>query len=279
LKFAKLTIFLLLYLAKASAQPIRQPVAAAYTGMGAYSTQQQDVFSFTANQAALAQVKSVAAGVYAERRYNADNIALYTAALAIPSSLGNFGVSLRYFGFTNFNEYQAGIAYGRSLGKKVDVGLQFNYYGYRVPGNISAATVNAELGAVLHLTDKLNAGLHVYNPIGGVLAKTNEKISAAYKFGLGYDASDKLFVSAELIKEENMPVNLNVGLQYQFVKQFFVRTGVNTGTNTSFAGAGILFGQFRLDVAAGWHPQLGLSPGLLFVYQLSSKNIPAPANP
>jgi hypothetical protein len=157
--------------------------------------------------------------------------------------------------------------------------LQFNYYGYRVPGNISAATVNAELGAVLHLTDKLNAGVHVYNPIGGVLAKTNEKISAAYKFGLGYDASDKLFVSAELIKEENMPVNLNVGLQYQFVKQFFVRTGVNTGTNTSFAGAGILFGQFRLDVAAGWHPQLGLSPGLLFVYQLSSKNIPAPANP
>jgi hypothetical protein len=279
LNYTKLTLVLLIAVLFANAQPIRQPVAAAYTGLGAYSMQQQDVFAFTNNQAALAQVKSLAAGVYAERRYMAENISMYTAALAMPTRAGNFGINVRYFGFTNFNEYQAGLAYGRSLGKKVDVGVQFNYYGYRVPGNISAATVNAELGAIFHLTDKLNAGVHVYNPIGGVLAKTDEKISAAYKFGLGYDASDKFFVTAELVKEESMPVNLNMALQYRFVKQFFVRGGVNTGTNSSYAGAGMFFGQFRMDIAAGWHPQLGLSPGLLFIYNFAEKDQPNPAKP
>ena len=42
----------------ADAQSLRKPIAASYIGFGAYSINHVDVFSFTSNQAALAQIKN-----------------------------------------------------------------------------------------------------------------------------------------------------------------------------------------------------------------------------
>ena len=255
----------------ANTQSLRQPISAVYLGLGAYSTEHTDVFSFVNNQAALAQVKGTTVGVYGEQRFLLSATSVYTAALAIPSKMGNFGVSVKYLGFKNFNENQIGLAYARSLGKKVNIGVQFNYYGYKVPAYNNANTVNFELGAVVHLTDQLNVGVHVYNPVGGKLSKTDEKLTSAYKFGLGYDASDRFFVSAEIVKEENFPVNMNAGIQYQFAKQFFARAGLASATSTGYAGVGLAWDNFRLDISGSYHPQLGISPGLLLIMKLGKK--------
>lgn len=261
--------FLLLFIiAAGSAQTLRQPISAVYLGLGAYSTEHTDVFSYLNNQAALAQVKDAAFGVYGERRFLLTATSSYTAAMALPSKFGNFGLNINYFGYKNFNESQLGVAYARSLGPKVDLGVQFNYYGYRVPSYNSANTVNAEIGLIMHLTDKLNAGIHVYNPVGGKFSKTDEKLTSAYKFGLGYDASDRFFVSTELVKEQDYPVNVNVGMQYRFEKLLFARVGIATANSTSYAGVGIAWSNFRLDISGSYHPQLGLSPGLLLIMNL-----------
>lgn len=254
-------------------QSLRQPVSAVYLGLAAYSTQHQDVFSYINNQAALAQIKNITVGIYGERKFLLTETSLYTAAIAIPTKSGNFGVNVKYSGFKNFNENQIGLAYARSLGKKVDIGAQFNYYSYKVPSYNNASILNFELGALFHLTDKLNLGVHVYNPVGGTFSKTNEKLSAAYKLGVGYDVSDKFFVSSEIVKEENLPVNLNTGVQYRFEKKFFVRLGIATATSASYAGVGLSWNNFRLDVTGSYHPQLGISPGLLLIMNVGKPTI------
>jgi hypothetical protein len=242
-----------------------------YIGLSAYS-HQVDVFSFTGNQAALAQVKTPAIGIYGERRFLLEEDNVYALAAAFPSSLGNFGVKLNYAGFSNFNETTAGLAYGRSLGSKVDLGVQFNYYGYQVSGYDNASTINFELGAIWHLSPKLNAGFHLYNPVGGKLNKTEEeKLASVYKFGAGYDASDNFFISTEIIKEENKPVNVIGGLQYQFKKQFFARVGFVSETGSGFGGVGVSWKNFRLDISGNYHPQLGFSPGLLLISNFNGK--------
>jgi hypothetical protein len=258
-----------------AAQTLRQPISSVYTGLGAYSTEHLDVFSFVNNQAALAQIKGSSAGVYGERRFLLNETSQYTAAVAVPSSLGNFGLSIKYFGFQNYNESQLGFAYARSLGKKMDIGVQFNYYGYRVPAYNSDNTVNVEIGAIVHVTDKLNAGVHVYSPVGGQFSKTDEKLSSAYTIGLGYDASERFFISAELEKQEAAPVNLNAGFQYRFAKQFFTRAGIASATSTFYAGFGVGWNIFRLDLSGSYHPQLGLSPGLLLIIDLQKKEAPS----
>ena len=255
-----------------TAQSLRYSVALPYIGLGAYSIQQNDPLSFTANQAALAKIKQPGVGLFGERRFLLDATSSYAVATAVPTKLGNIGVVLNYSGFKNFNENKIGLAYGKSLGARIDVGIQFNYYSYRIPGYNGASAVNFEAGAIMHFTEKLNGGIHVYNPVAGKLGKSGEeKLAGTYKFGLGYDASGNFFVSGEIVKEEDKPVDVIAGIQYHFDKQFFVRAGFMSESSTAFAGAGIGWKNLRLDVAGSYHPQLGFSPGILLIANFGNR--------
>jgi len=255
-----------------SAQSLRYSLAQPYISLSAYSQKQHDPLSFTGNQAALAQTKQAGIGVFGERRFMLKETSVHTLATAVPTRLGNIGVQLNYAGFKNFRENKIGLAYARKLGKLVDVGVQFNYYGYNIPAYGKASAINFEIGAMFHLTDKLNAGIHVYNPVGGKLGKNSEeKLASAYKVGLGYDASDKFFISSEIIKEEDKAINIIAGLQYQFAKQFFAKAGFISESATAYAGAGVGWKNLRLDISSSYHPQLGFSPGILLMMRFKSK--------
>ncbi len=253
-------------------QSLRYNIAQPYISLSAYSTEQKNPLSFTSNQAALASIKSAGAGVYAEQRFLLAATSAYTAAIALPTNLGNFGLQLNYAGFSNFNENKIGIAYAKKLGKAIDLGVQFNHYSYQIPGYNTASTIFFEIGTIIHLTDKLIGGFHIYNPIGGRLSKTeDDKLSSVYKFGLGYDASENFNISTEIIKEENKTVNIVAGFQYHFAKQFFLGGGFISQTSSPYAGAGIGWKNLRLDVSASYHSQLGFSPGILLVINFESK--------
>lgn len=266
--------FFLLIANSVFSQSLQKPIAAAYLGLGAYSIHHVDVFSVTSNQAALAQIKNISVGFYGEKRFLLAQTNMFSAIIAVPTKDGNFAFQADYFGFKNYNESQLGIAYARSVGKNLDLGIKFNYYSFRIPGFESPSTVNFEIGAIAHLTKKLNAGIHFYNPVGGRLSKTeNDKLSSVYSFGLGYEASNNFLISVEMVKQEDLPVNVNVAMQYDFAKQFFARFGIATQNGSPFAGAGVCWNNFRLDVCASYHPQLGISPGFMLIMNFKKKKI------
>jgi hypothetical protein len=254
------------------AQTVHQPVTAAYIRSGAYSTSQPDAFSFGANQAALAQTNHLSAGLFAERRFLMQELSSFHLAFALPTASGGFGVNTGYFGNMDHNELQAGLAYGRKLGKKVSAGVQFNYYTIGVNGYGRASSVNFEGGLMFQLTGQCRAGIHAYNPTGSKIGKYGEeKLSSIYSMGLGYDASDRFFLSGSIEKTEDRPVNVQAALHYQFDQKLLARAGFSSGTANYFLGAGVLFSDLRLDVTASVHPQLGITPGLLLVYKTSGK--------
>ena len=271
-KFTLLSGIILFNVLLSQAQVLRRPLAATYTGMGAYSINHADVFSFTANQASLAQLKNSAAGVYGERRFLLSELNNYTATIGLTTNSGNFGVKANYSGFSDYNETQLGLAYGRKMGNKVDIGAQINYQSIRINSYGNASAVSFELGTILHLTDKLHAGLHATNPVGGKFGKDQqEKLSSVYSFGIGYEASDKFLVSAEIQKEEDQPVNVNAGFQYIFIPQLLVRAGMSSATSAAWLGLGLTIKSFRLDVTTSYHPQLGITPGVLMLFNFNRK--------
>src|SRR5205814_9284199 len=164
------------------------------------------------------------------------------------------------------------LDYARILGNKVDVGVQFNYYSVQIPAYGNASVINFETGAILHLTEKLNAGVHVYNPVGGKFGKDEqEKLSSVYSGGIGYEASDKFFISAEIEKEEDQPVNVNAGMQYKFLPQLLARGGISTSTSSMYLGIGVGWKSIRLDITTSYHQQLGITPGLMVIFNLNQK--------
>lgn len=214
-------------------------------------------------------MKNAGAGIFSERRFLLKELSFYEAAIALPTTSGNFGFKADYYGFTEYNESQIGLAYARKLGEKADLGVQFNYNGVNISGYGNASAINFEIGAIFHLTEKLNAGIHAYNPAGGKLGKSGEeKLASVYTFGLGYEASDNFFFSAEIEKEENQSVNVNAGMQYKFLPQLMARAGIATNTSNVYFGIGLFMKSFRIDVTTAYHPQLGITPGLLLIFNL-----------
>ncbi|MCY7423289.1 MAG: hypothetical protein LH478_16270 [Chitinophagaceae bacterium] len=256
------------------AQVTRQPLTVRYTSFGAYSKNFVDIFSGSSNQAALAQLKTGGFGVYGERRFMLDDLNQYSGIFAVPTSSGTFALQADYFGFSGMNENQLGLAYGRLISSRLDVGVKFNYHSIKIAGYGNAAAINFEAGTIFHLTEQLHAGFHIYNPFSSSFSKNNaEKLPAIFKTGLGYEASDKVFISTEIIKQEDEPVNVNVGLQYNLQEKVLLRTGISTANTSSFAGVGIYLGNIRLDVNASYHPQLGFTPGILLLYNFKKPSV------
>ncbi len=250
----------------AHAQLLQQPQAFPHLSLSAYSAYHQNAFSFTGNQAALATMQQACVGVYGERRFMLADVGAYSLAAAFPTSLGNFGLQANHAGFKNFNESKIGLAYARNLGSRAAAGVQFNYYNYRIPSYTGVSAVIAEAGVVFHLSNNLHAGIHCYNPASFSFIKgSNEKLTAAYSFGMGYDASENFFAAAGIIKETNMPVNVQAGFGYEFAKQFFAAAGFNSATSSVYAGAGLCWKNLRLDITGSYHPLLGLSPGVMLL--------------
>jgi hypothetical protein len=256
------------------AQQFKNNVAGPYVGLGAYSKKFVDVFAMANNQASLGNIKQSGVGVFGERRFGLAELNNYALHIALPITSGTFGVQANRFGFTGFSETQLGLGYGRNLGEKVSVGGKINYYSQQIASYGNTSTVNIDAGLLLHLTSKLNAGISTFNPTGGKFGvDKTEKLASIYKFGLGYDVSDKVYVAAELVKEENSPVNLVSAVHYQFEKKFFAKVGLSTAASNIFVAAGLsLNNQFRLDVFASHHRQLGFSPGILLQYRFNKNN-------
>jgi hypothetical protein len=268
-----LALLLLLMVTIGKTQMVSEPVGARYLGLGAYSSHFVDIYATRTNAASLSQLKQSAVAVYGERRFELENLNLYTASVGLTTGSGNFAVHGSYFGFNLSNQTQLSLAYGRKITDKIDVGAAFNYEQISQAGIYGKAdAITGTIGVLLHLTDKIHAGVSAYNPIRSAYDKDKEeRLPSQYSLGMGYDASEKFFVSAELIKSEGHNVNVNAGFQYQFVKQFFVRMGIATLTSNYYVGLGFRLKDFRLDIASSYHPQLGFSPGLLLLYEFGKK--------
>ncbi|HTD95266.1 MAG TPA: hypothetical protein VK644_15675, partial [Chitinophagaceae bacterium] len=172
---------------KANAQVIS---AHPYTAVGAYSVKHRDAFSFETNQAALAGVKQPSAGIFSERKFFLKELNSYALALVAPIPGGGVGISADYYGFSAYNEGRAGLAYGRGLGSKASVGVQFSYCSRHAAGYKGLSAIGFGLSALLSITDKLTTGLRVENPVGGQFGGSPEnKLPAVYSAGFGYEPS------------------------------------------------------------------------------------------
>jgi hypothetical protein len=246
-----------------------------YTGLGAYSHQFTQSFSFLSNQAALGSLTQTSAGLYAEQKYGLKALRLYMATAAMPVNRGGIGIAMQYSGFGDFNESQVGIAYGKNLGR-VSLGVQCNYNMMHIAGYGNDAAVGFEVGSQWAISSTLVTGIHIINPVGGHFRNhSSEKLAAVYQFGAGYEVSKQLFMSAELTKEEDQPVNVQAGLQYIAVPgRLFIRTGITTATTSPYIGMGWQWKNCRADASIRYHPQLGLSPGLLLLFYGKQKPEP-----
>jgi len=253
------------------AQPVWSPAGPQPAG-GAYSSQFQHVFTAMHNQAALGQLPALTAGAYTERRFMLKALSVYSLALAVPVPPGAFGLSFVRFGSPAFHQQKLGIAYGRSLGDKLSIGLQADYLAVSMQQYGSAGTLTFEAGCLLHITPQLHAGFHVFNPPARQLDKSGqEDIPVVYTAGAGYEVSDAFLLSAELIRESARSITTRLMSEYKVMAQLSLQLALSTDPQLSGAGIRFSWEGLHIHLYGNYHPQLGLTPATAIVWQLKQR--------
>ncbi|HWV68901.1 hypothetical protein [Chitinophaga sp.] len=253
-----LALLLTAQIALLYAQPLLTPVGK-YTGSGSYSRHFQQVISAWSNPAGLSCLSSLAAGIYAENRFMLKAASLYAAMVAVPVQGGTFGGSITRLGNSAWNQQRLSGAYGMQLGRKVGAGLQFNYETTSVQGFGSTGKINVDGGLLWHISEQWHGGVHVYKPADAAVV---------YSGGVGFEASRDFLLTGEVIGMGAF-TTVKASAYYRIIRQLALEIGVASGAAYNNAAVILFLRSLRIDIAAAFHPQLGITPATSLIWQLS----------
>lgn len=250
-------------------------IGARCKGMGGVCVAVVDFWAMQNNQAIMSFYDKMAVGVYYDNRYLLKETSTAAVGFVFPVSKKKdfFGLSINHYGGGNFGNLQASFAYSKSFANVFSVGLQFdylyNYFGDAAYGHRSGFTF--ELGMYGQITPEFSIGFHLYNPARIKMITYNdvkEYIPTLLRFGLAYNFKKKCLVGLDIEKNLETKMQYLAGIEYLFSDYFILRGGVRLPDFSFSLGMGTQLKNMKIDVAASYHPYLGMSPQITVLYKI-----------
>ena len=242
--------------------------------MGNASLTFENTFSNFHNQAGLGFLREFSAGVAYRNNYLLQETGLKSLAVAIPiQKFGVIGMSVNSFGFSAYGEHKFGLAYSKSFGDVLSMGIQIDYLQTQFAEPYgSRGVVAGEFGVLAKLNAKTKIGAHIYNPTRAYLDKpVNERLPTILKVGMSYSFSESLLTTLEMEKSLDFKPNIKAGLEYLIDKKFSIRGGVNSFPVKVCFGGGMKLGNLDIDLASEYQQNLGFVPSFGIRYKFNKK--------
>ncbi len=223
-----------------------------------------DIWSIYHNQAGLGYLEDISVGVFHQSGYIKEQNT-QGLSFALPTKTGTIGASYSYFGYSQYNEMQAGLAYGKSFSKYFAVGLQLNYLNTHISGDYgNANTVNFEIGILSQPINNLFIGAHVYNPSRSKIEE--EKIPTIFNLGISYLFSDKVMLAIGTEKDLDHDAIFKAGIDYMLVEYVSLQAGVSTNPSKYSFGIGFHYININAYIGFSSHQTLGFTPSFSISY-------------
>ncbi len=225
-----------------------------------------NAFSCAVNPAAIAGCKGFAIGGYAERKFAIQGLDLALISMHFGGTRNGAGLFIKYFGNPAYNEMQAAINYGRDLGN-IKVGASFSYNNYGISGFIRESVFAFSFYSVIKFSDKFYSSLRLASPSFAQFGTNGTKQKWIHGLGVAYQPSRVLCFSVDIEKAEDVPLLVKSALQFRSSGKFYLKAGLYTGGPQPFIGLGREFKNITTQFSFCYHPELGITPGILFSYQ------------
>lgn len=250
------------------------PVGGRSAGMGYTSVAISDFWSIHNNPAGIAEWSRISAGFYYENRFMMKELGYKNAAFLMPVDIGVLGLSVRQFGYSQYNENKIGIAFARSFGKSLRIGLQIDYLLFSFSDDYKkqhAATF--ELGIASDITDNLCVAAYLFNPVLTRIKSINkDKIPIIMRVGMLYKLTGDFNMSAEIEEDFNSDFKFRLGVEYEVYKNIYLRCGIQSNPWIICFGTGFSFRNFIIDISSNMHQQLGVSLQSSIIFNIKSKS-------
>ena len=267
-----LLIALILTASNIFAYDIIHPIGSRAAAMGGSSVASQGLWAMQNNPAGMANLDKISLGLYYENRWMLPETANKCGAFALPTKFGTLGVSFNQFGSSKYNENKFGLAYAKDFGRYLQIGLQLDYLLLKIGndyGKFNAVTF--ELGIQSHVTDKLTLGTYIFNPVNFNFEQTlnHEKLPIVMRFGLAYQFTKDFVGQCEIEKNtEHEGISLRGGLEFEAVRNLYIRAGVQTNPGILSFGLGYAIRFAQINVAAQLHNELGASVQIGMIFSI-----------
>jgi hypothetical protein len=140
-----------------------------------------------------------------------------------------------------------------------------------VPGHVQASALWAEAGCLFRLNEKVQTGFSFSQSTKQSIATEEPPITQRYRMGLGYEASSRLLIATDWIKQTNQEILGSVLVLYSFEEGLRFRMGWQTQTSQPIVGAGLYWRHTWTDVLISYHPYLGFTPAFQMIYSPREK--------
>jgi hypothetical protein len=215
------------------------------------------------NPAGLAFLDRLCISLQAENPWCVSELAAGGLSFCLPVKAGTFALSFSRYGYKAYHESQAGLSFGKSLGKKVKAGVRLDYRKikqYADYGNLFA--IIPSCGIQILPVSCLVLGLQVSNPSGqGYYPHGYMKYPVLVKVGLAYQPDAEILFCFDLNHESGCKPVYCGGIEYNFEKQLTFRLGLSSSRCMQYSlGIGYSGKHLKTDFAVSHHPLLGFSP-------------------
>jgi hypothetical protein len=167
-------------------------------------------------------------------------------------------------GITDYLIAKAGVSAGIKLSPGLMMGISIGYSGEKVKGYASSGEMDAGLGILLQLNEKMRVGVQL-DHIPSLFETA--KFNFLTKAGLGYYLSEACALSVEVSKVGGKPLIVDLGICYSFHPLFYARLGCSPARSLFSFSTGFRQQHLNIEFGAAYHLSLGPTMGLGLHYR------------
>lgn len=184
-----------------------------------------------------------------------------------PNSFLPVGFHFSSFGYDEYRAIMARLSVAKSLHEQWKIGIGFQYAFLQtdiwedIPKQLSI-----DMGILFIPVENLLIGLLIMNLPSFSFHKQyidfKSIVDYSIQIGFQWKVINNLFIIGTLENNKSSILHGNIGVNYRLFDNFYVRTGIQTTPLLPSFGIGYSLFPFTLDVAAQFHPFLGMSMGI-----------------
>lgn len=224
-------------------------------------------FDIFLNPATGAFFKGFALGVCSEQKWGQKDILSGDISAIWATKNGTWALPIHIDKAGGFNNSTPSVIYARKLAANLGLALQIGYNMQHVEKYGSQQKIDTKLGLVVRLTDQLQMGASIQNPqlwFKHNVQAINQPVSVSCQ--TVYEPSKTVLLQAIFQKQQNQPTQVIAGIYYRCYKYVEVSAGINSEGHQFWGSGSIIWKAYRLGITTSVHPQLGITPGLCFIY-------------
>lgn len=202
-------------------------------------------------------------------RYGLKELGNYNGSLYLPNTILSFGIDISAFGYDAYRENLFRLLLGKQLSRKWTIGVGFQYAFVQTElYEEKISQLSTDIGLVYSPVDNLLIGVLLMNTPSAQMGDKSFVIKdfEAWLLQLGFNwkVINNVLIVCSLESNDEYPLAFGAGIEYTPFTDFCVRAGIKSKPFLPAFGVGYRLAAFTIDVAAVFHPVLGVSSGIGF---------------